>query len=179
MLSKLRIAALTVKLASLLLMGSEAVRPAYAEGAAEPRVLNVDQMNRRQFRELLKTLPDATLIELKGERITAAELRANVRVSNDAAHSRMQQMMPTDQSIARQAEVKLQVRRAEFLRQAQAKLEAENARAQAELARLRPVAAIEQEAAELWQRAKSASAEERRRIDERAAQILNNLERIQ
>jgi hypothetical protein len=177
MLSKLGIAALTGTLAVLRLMGSEAVRPAYAEGAAEPRVLNVDQMNRRQFRELLKTLPDATLIELKGERITAAELRANMRVSYDAARDRMQQMVPTDQ-FGRQAEVKLQVRRAEFLRQTRSKLEAENARAQAKLAPLRALAAIEQEAAELWQRAKGASAEERQRIDERAAQLLKDLEQI-
>jgi hypothetical protein len=178
MLSKLSNAALTINLAALLLVSGQAILPAYADRAAEPRVVNVDQMNRRQFREMLKTLPDATLIELKGERITAAELRANMRVSDAAARSLMQQMTPTAH-FGRHAEVKLQVRRAEFLRQTQAKLESENARAQAELARLRRVAAIEQEATELWQRARTTSAEERRRIDERAAQLLKELEGIQ
>jgi hypothetical protein len=126
MLSKLSNAALTINLAALLLVSGQAILPAYADRAAEPRVVNVDQMNRRQFREMLKTLPDATLIELKGERITAAELRANMRVSDAAARSLMQQMTPTAH-FGRHAEVKLQVRRAEFLRQTQAKLESENA----------------------------------------------------
>jgi hypothetical protein len=177
--SPVRIAAFTLKIVVLGLVGAWPVAPAYAQGATEPQVIRVDQTNRRQIKEMLPTLPDETVLEFKEKRITAAELRAKMRSSADRVRALIERMTVSQESIARLAQAKLQVRRAPFLREARAKLQAANTKVLAELARVRQIAAMEQEAGELWRRSKNASPEERMRIDERAAQLLKDLEQIQ
>jgi hydroxylamine reductase (hybrid-cluster protein) len=150
-----------------------AVAPAHAEEAAVPPavsspVLKRDKLTRRQFKELIEKGPDAAVIEVKGERITVADIRAKMRERADAARAKIREDEARARSNAKETEAKIQARKAELLRQRQAEI----AKAKAEQSRVYAIAAIEREATQLWQRAKRASAQERTRIDERAAQLL-------
>lgn len=151
-----------------LIVNSAGPRPAEAGEAPGPQVLRADQLTRQQF----KRLPDSAVIEFKGQRMTKAQIRAR-------AAQKAQEAMAKTQVAARQRLVQFE--------QVQARLHAENAKVQAELARLRQahatpqarqVEAIEQEAAQLWQRSQRASPAERAQIEQRAAQLLQQLQQL-
>lgn len=179
MFSRVSIASFTVGAFLLGLMAQGVTTlPVHAGGVPAPQVLKVDQMTRRQFREQLKTLPDATVIELRGERTTAGEIRAKMRLPADVATTRAQAVAAQLKANTSQATARFEGRRTQFLQQQQAKLQADNAKAMAELALLRQEAAIQQEAAQLLQRSKTASPQERAQIQQRASQLLQQLQQM-
>jgi hypothetical protein len=148
-------------------------------GVSAPQVLNVDRLTKQQLNQQLKRLPDGAVIESQGQRMTVAQIRA-------LAVQKGQRHQAKAQDVLNQARVAFRQDRAQFDQQQRAKLAADNVKAMAEFARLSQAAgsprspqleAIEQEAAQLWQRAERASPAERARIEQRAAQLLQQLER--
>lgn len=179
MCSTVRIAGFVGMVLFGLLGRGAAVPPAYAEEAAVPPaagslVLKADKMTKRQFKEVIEKLPGETVIEVKGERMTVADIRAKIREQADADRASSQAHAARARSNAKEVEAKLQARKAELLQQQQA----DSAKAQAEQSRMLAIAAIEREAAQLWQRAKRATAQEQTRIDERAAQLLQQWKQL-
>jgi len=158
----------TVVLALGLIVNAVGRPPAEAGGAPGPQVLRADQLTKQQFR----AAPDSAVIEFRGQRVTKAQIRARAA---QKAHEGMAKV-----------EVAVRQERARF-EQEQAKLHADNAKVQAELARLRQaratpqarqVDAIEQEAAQLFERSKRASPADRAQIEQRASQLLQQLQQL-
>jgi len=149
----------------------EPVPAAHAGGGGAPHVLRADQLPKKQFDQQLRQLPDSAVIESQGKRFTVGEIRAR-------AAQRRREMAAKAQASAAQAKARLEAGRAEFLQQQQAKLQADNAKTMAEFGRLRQVAAIEQEAAQLFQRSQRAAPGERAQIEQRAGQLLQQLQQM-
>jgi len=148
-------------------------------GASAP-VLKADQLTAREFRQQLKGLPDSAVVEYKGQRITVGEIRARAKQTLQAAAAKMQ-------AAARQGQAQVEARRAQLDQQHQAKLQADGAKAMVEFTRLalvsatpqaRQLEAIQQEAAQLLQRSKTASPAERAQIEHRAGQLLQQLQQM-
>jgi hypothetical protein len=166
MFSKVSIASPTILVLVLgLLAQSAGPLPAEAGGVQGP-VIRGDQLTKQQF----EALPDSAVIEFKGRRMTKGQIRAKAAKSTET--------MARGQAPARAAQARVAARHAQFLQQQQAQLQADNAKAMAEFGRLRQVAAIEQEAAQLFQRSKTAAPAERAQIDQRAAQLLQQLQQL-
>ena len=149
---------------------------AHAGSAAAPHVLRADQLKKGQ----LKTLPDTIIIEFEGQRLTVGAIRARARERDREAAAKAQ-------VAAGQVKAKLEQRRIQFEQQRQAKLQADNARAMAEFTRQSqasgPAAspqldAIQQEAAQLFERSKRASSAEQAQIEQRAGQLLQQLQQL-
>jgi len=129
--------------------------------------------------EKLKQLPDSHVIESQGKRITVGELRkireAEARVAEDKAKS------------ARiEAGAELKTLQAKLAAETEAKLKSDHAKLMAELPRLRQAGApaqapqreaIQREAAQLYQRSKTASPAEKAQIEKRAGELLRQLGR--
>ena len=181
MFAMLRIASPTMIFLVLgLIADTAAPLPADAGGAPGPQVIRADQLTQQQLDEQLKRLPDTAVIELQGQRLTVGEIRAR-------GAQRQREVMMKAQAAAREAQSKFAARRAQFLQQQQAQLQADNAKAMAEVARLRQAAgparspqleAIEQEAAQLFQRSQRASPAERAQIEQRAGELLQQLQQL-
>jgi hypothetical protein len=174
MFSRVSIATPTILVLVLgLLAQSAGPLPAEA-GGVQGQVIRGDQLTKQQF----EALPDIAVIEFKGQRMTKAQIRAKAAKSTEA--------MAKAPAAARAAQAKVAARQAQFLQQQQAKLQADNAKAMVEVARLRQAAgparspqleAIEQEAAQLFQRSQRAPAE-RAQIEQRAGQLLQQLQQM-
>lgn len=150
-------------------------QPAEAGGAPGPQVLRGGQLTKQQF----EALPDTAVIEVKGQRMTKAQIRAKAAKSQEA--------MAKGQAVARQTEAQFEQRRIQFEQQQQAKLQADNAKAVAEFTRQSqasgPAAspqldAIQEEAAQLHERSKRASPAEQAQIEQRAGQLLQQLQQM-
>ncbi len=172
MIAMLRNSAITI---AVLLLGLTAhtLSPPFAAagGAAGPQVLRSDQLTRKQFDQQLKRLPDTAVVESKGRRLIVGEIKAKLAQTVRGLEAK-------GQEAARAAQAKFAARQAQFKQQQQAKLTADNAKVTAELARLRQVAAIQQEAAQLSQHSKTASPAERAQIEQRAGQLLQQLQQL-
>jgi len=181
MFAMLRIASFTsVVLVLGLLAHTASPPPAESGGAPGPQVLRADQLTKQQFRQQLKALPDSAVIESKGQRMTKGQIRALAAQKGAAAQAKAR-------AAASQAQARFAAHRAQFLQQEQAKLQADNAKTMAEFGRLRQARAtpqarqldaIEQEAAQLFQRSQRASPAERAQIEQRAAQLLQQLQQL-
>ncbi len=175
-----RVATATVRLLVLgLMIQGAAASPASGQEAARRPVLNVDKLTARQFREQLKTLPDDAVVERRGQRTTAGEIRAKMRLPPGVAEARATALAARIEADATETEAKFRDDRAQFSEQQRARVEADNTKARAELARLRRATAIEHEAAQLWQRSRAASPQERAQIDQRAKVLLQELEQAE
>ncbi|MGH7411731.1 MAG: hypothetical protein ACREJ6_11825 [Candidatus Methylomirabilis sp.] len=148
-------------------------------GVSATQVLKADTLSKQQFDQQLKRLPDNAVIESKGQRMTKAQIRA-------LAAQKVQQHQASAQAALNQARVAFQQRRAQLEQQTQAKLQADNVKAMADFTRLAPTSAtpqarqleaIQEEAAQLFQRSKTASPAELAQIEQRAAQLLQQLGR--
>jgi len=171
MFSRVKIARSTfIVLALGILAQGTGRQPAEAGGAPGPQVLRADQLTKQQF----EVLPDTAVIEFKGQRMTKAQIQAKATKSKEA--------IAKVQAAARDAQAKFQTRLAQFLQQQQAKLQADNAKAMAEVARLAQsvrLQAIQQEAAQLWQRSQGTLSPAQRVQDEqRAGQLLQQLQQM-
>jgi hypothetical protein len=184
---KARIMSFTIGAVLLgLMLQTAAPGPAVAGGPVGPPTVKADQMTRRQFREQMKMLPDTAVIEFKGRRTTAGEIRAKMRLPANVAEVRTKAVAAQLQANASQAQARFAAARAKFLQQQQAKLQADNAKAMAEFTRLRQggaaraaqLDAIEQEAGQLFHRSKTASPAERGQIEQRAGQLLQQLQQV-
>ncbi|MCI0408522.1 MAG: hypothetical protein L0191_08170 [Acidobacteria bacterium] len=147
-----------------------------AGGTRAPQVLRGEQLTKQQ----LKSLPDTAVIEYQGQRFSVDQIRARAAQQHREAAAKAQ-------AVARQAQTQFEVRRAKFLQEQQAKLQADNAKATAEMGRLHQAsatpqalqrAAIQDEAAQLFQRSKTASPAERAQIEQRAAQLLQQVQKL-
>jgi hypothetical protein len=181
MFAMLRIASPTMMFLVLgLIAHTAAPLPADAGGAPGPQVIRADQLTKQQFDQQLKRLPDSAVIESQGRRFTVGEIRAR-------AAQRRREMAAKAPVAARAAQAKVAARQAQFLQQQQAQLQADNVKAMAEFGRLRQaratpqarqVEAIEQEAAQLFQRSQRAAPAERAQIEQRAGQLLQQLQQL-
>jgi hypothetical protein len=174
MFSRVRIVRATIVVIGLgLLVQIAGPLPAEA-GEVQGQIIRGDQLTKQQ----LEALPDNTVIEFKGKRITRAEIRAKASKSNEA-------MAKVPAAVATKVRAKFDQRRALFEQQQQAKLNADNQKVNAEFARLQQTgggttqdskrAAIENEARDLSQRYKTASPAEKAQIDKRAGELLRQL----
>lgn len=144
-------------------------------GSAREQVERAERLTRRQF----KALPATAVIEMKGQRITKAQILARADAQRKAASAELEANRRLDRAA-------FEAKRAQFLRQQQAQLSAGNARASAEASRLTASAAlqvrtretIQQEAAQLLIRSRSTrTPAERAQIEQRAAELLRELQR--
>ena len=53
-------------------------QPAYAQEGPGPQVLKADELTKADLRKQLSTLPDSAVIEFKGKRATAGEIRSKM-----------------------------------------------------------------------------------------------------
>jgi len=157
---------------------SAGVSSATAGGPPGSQIIRVDTLTKRQFDQQLKVLPESAVIESKRGRFTVGEIRAK-------GVQKGREIEAKSQAGDAQMQAKLQAHLARIEQQRQAKLEADRAKAMAEFTRLSLTPAapaqremIQQEAAQLSQRSKTASPAERARIEERAGQLLQQLQRM-
>ena len=141
-------------------------------GAPSPQVVSGDRLTKQQF----EALPDSALIDFKGRRMTKADIRARVAQSLDMAEK--------VQALARQSRVEFKQHLIQFEQQRKTKLEIDKAKATGEFARLsqadsQQLKAIEVEAAQLQERSKRASPAEKAHIEQRANQLLQQLQRME
>jgi len=180
MVGKIAIAGLTT-VGFVLGLVADAANPPSAVaggGVSAPQVLKSDALTKQQFDQQLKRLPDNAVIESKGQKMTKAQIRA-------LAAQKGQQNQARAQTGLNQAGVAFEQRRSQLEQQHQAKLQADGAKAMAEFTRLSLAPAvsaqrevIQQEAAQLFQRSKTASPAEQAQIEQRAAQLLQQLQQL-
>ena len=182
MIGNIRTAGLTILSLALGLVAN-AANPAPAGaggGVSAPQVLKADTLTKQQFEQQLKRLPDNAVIESKGQRMTKAQIRALAAQKGQANQAKAQAALS-------QANAAFEERRAQLEQQHQAKLQADNAKAMAEFTRQSqaggPAAslqleAIQEEAAQLFERSKRASPAEQAQIEQRAAQLLQQLQQM-
>lgn len=145
---------------------------AESRAAPSPQVVNGDQLTKQQF----EALPDTALIDFKGRRMTKASIQAREAQGHDTAEN--------VQTLARQSRVEFEQRLIQFEQQRKTKLEVDKAKAMGEFARLsqadsRQLKAIEVEAAQLYERSKRASSAEKAQIEQRANQLLQQLQGLE
>ena len=164
-----------------ILIVASAIALASGFSAEAQQVVNLEQMGKqmpkKEYRAKLKSMPDNTPVESKGQRITLGEVRAKEKQMVAAAAAKMK-------AAAAQSKVKFDEYTARFNEKQQAKLKADNQKVNAEFARLNQGggsgqdsrrAAVENEARELSQRYKTASPAEKAQIDRRAGELLRQL----
>ncbi len=137
------------------------------------RIIKADKMTREQF----QALPEDQVIEFKGKKATKREILARMR--------QMEELGKKASLKANEATIKAQAKfkeyHAQFLKREKTKLDAENAKVKAELARLKKAwlrDTIQEEAAQLFSRYKTASPIEKRQIDKRADELLHQLQQL-
>lgn len=126
-----------------------------------------DQLTKKQ----LLTLPDTAVIEVQGRRMTVGQIKTR-------AAQRHTELEAKSRAWALQAQSRFAARRAQSVQRQQATWAANRIKANAEVARLRQVAAIQAEAAQLFHRSSRAAAGERAQIDQRAAQLVQQLRQL-
>ena len=139
--------------------------------------LKAEQLTKEHFDRLSDTQP----IEIKGQRMTAGKIRANMRQARAEAEAKAK-------VAAAKVQAEFEAERTKFLQAQKAKLEAENAKVRAEVTRLRQqqpapaqspqLDAIRREAGQLLERSKTASPAERAQIEQRAAQLIQQLQQM-
>ena len=142
------------------------------EAATRPQTVSGDRLTKQQF----EALPDSALIDFKGRRMTKADIRTREAQSLDTAEK--------VQALARQSRVDFKQHLIQFEQQRKTKLESDKAKAMGEFARLnqtnsQQLKAIEVEAAQLQERSKRASPAEKAQIEQRANQLLQQLQRLE
>jgi len=139
-----------------------------------PTVINLKSLTNKQIR----ALPNTAVVEFQGKPTTMGALRALEAEARKATLAKAQ-------AAATQAKARAAARRAQFLQQQAAELQAIHAKARVEVARLRQASAvtpvtqqeaIRNEAIQLMQRAKTASPAEQVQIEQRAGQLLKQLQ---
>ena len=159
--------------------GSQHPQPGIAretptEHLRPPGVISGDRLTNTQF----KNLPDSAVIDIRGTRTTAGELRAKLRQQEAQALARAQ-------AAAGQAQAAFQAHHTKFLQDQKAKLQADSAKASAEFTRWRQTQgavqvlaqeAIAEQAIELMGRSKTATPAEQVQIEQRAGELLKQLQ---
>jgi hypothetical protein len=170
-----RFAALGAVALALGLSAGRIVDRAGGPEAATAGTFKAEQLAKGQFR----TLPDSVELELPdGTRTTAGALRSRTR-------QRMQASRAKAHETAFQAPAEFAARRARFLEAQQTKIRTQNDQAWAEFTHrsgntgrggLAQREVIHQEALQLLEHAKTASPDEKVQIEQRAGQLLRQLE---
>jgi len=152
--------------------------PAPQPKLERPVVLKAEQLTKEQF----QGLPDSALIGIKGTVMTAGELRRQME-------QRVAESLAKAEAEAAQAKARFEAKRAKFLQEQKARLNAQNAKALADLPRLRQQAArstvpaaddaLHREAKQLLERAKTATPAEQVQIERRAGELLRQLQQGQ
>jgi hypothetical protein len=137
--------------------------------APSPQVVRGDQLTKQQF----DALPDTAQIDFKGQRMTKARMRVREAKSQETAEK--------VRALARQSRAEFQQRLIHFEQQRKAKIQADAAKAMGEFTRqsqaeARQFKAIEAEAAQLYKRSEHASPAEKAQIEQRASQLLHQLQ---
>jgi flagellum-specific peptidoglycan hydrolase FlgJ len=151
---------------------STAPASADREAASRPQTVSGDRLTKQQF----EALPDSALIDFKGRRMTKASIRAREAQSRETAEKA--------EALARQSRMEFQQQLIQFDQQRKTKLEVDKAKAMGEFARLRQadsrqLKAIEVEAAQLQELSKRASPAEKAHIEQRASQLLQQLQGLE
>jgi hypothetical protein len=167
----------------LAIQAAEAQRPARPDAASKQQ----PRMTRQQF----EALPPDHVLDLGGQRVTKRQVLARIEQRRAALKNHLETQ-------AAQQAAAFQSQRTALLKEQAAKLEAGNAKTRQQFASLRvsgagparttggtrspassaQIQAIEREAAELYAASKTASASERARINKRAAELLQQLQRV-
>lgn len=154
---------------SLLLLGTLVTpgltMPVWA-GGAPSTVIPVERLTLRQIQQL----PDSQVIESRGQRITIGELKRMREAEGRAAEA-------SARAAKNEVEAKLRALQGKLAADKQT-IDLQNAKAMADFGRLGQVAAMEQEAAQLFQRSKTASPAEQVQIEQRAALLLQQLQQV-
>jgi len=155
-----------------ILMPGTAAAIADREAVSSPQVVSGDRLTKQQF----EALPDSALVEFKGRRMTKASIRAREVQSRESAEKA--------QALARQSRMEFKQQLIQLEQQRKMKLEADRAKAMGEFARRSQahspqLKAIEVEAAQLQERSKRASPADKARIEERANQLLQQVQGLE
>jgi hypothetical protein len=170
MFSRVKIVYITfILLAFGTLAQSTAAERAELGAPPSPQVVRGDQLTKQQF----EALPDTALINFKGQLMTKAQIRVRAAKSQEA--------MEKGHALARQTRAEFEQRLIHFEQQRKAKIQADKAKAMGEFARqsqaeARQLKAIEAEAAQLYKRSERASPAEKAQIEQRASQLLQQLQ---
>jgi hypothetical protein len=151
---------------------STAPASADREAASRPQTVSGDRLTKQQF----EALPDSALIDFKGRRMTKASIRAREAQSRETAEKA--------EALARQSRMEFQQQLIQFEQQRKTKLEIDKAKAMGEFVRRSQahspqLKAIEVEAAQLQERSKRASPAEKARIEQRANQLLQQVQGLE
>jgi hypothetical protein len=146
-----------------------AAEPSERGAAPGSQMVRGDQLTKQQF----EALPDTALIDFKGQRITKAQIRVREAKSQETAEK--------VRALARQSRAEFEQRLIHFEQQRKAEIHADKAKAMGEFARqsqaeARQLKAIETEAAQLYKRSERASPAEKAQIEQRASQLLQQLQ---
>ena len=142
---------------------------ANAERGASPQVISGDGLTKQQF----ELLPDTALIDFKARRMTKANIRAREARGRIGAEKIA--------ALADQNRIEFKQRLTQLEQQRKTQLEVERTKAIGEFARLNQAGtsqlkAIAVEAAQLQERSKRASSAEKAQIEQRAEQLLRQLQ---
>jgi hypothetical protein len=172
MFSRVKIVHITfILLAFGTLAQGTAAEPSEPGAAPGSQVVRGDQLTKQQF----EALPDTALINFKGQQMTKAQIRVRATKSQEA--------MEKGHALARQTRAEFEQRLIHFEQQRKAKIQADKAKAMEEFARqsqaeARQLKAIEAEAAQLYKRSEGASPAEKAQIEQRASQLLQQLQEM-
>ncbi len=178
MLPKLDTAILRLVFGTMTLLTTAGSLPALAQRTSQAKIIRADQLTKREFDRQLKMLPENAVIESNGQRMTKAQMRKEAARQGTETVSKAQ-------ARDRDVQAKYRAWHAQFEQEQQAKLKAENANLQRELAQLIQTSApvrspkleiIQQEATQLLQRSKTAPPAEREQIEKRAQELLRELQ---
>jgi hypothetical protein len=149
-------------------------REAPTELLQQPGVISGKHLTKAQF----ESLPDNAVIDIRGTRTTAGELRAKLRQQEVQALARAQEL-------AAETQAAFPAYRTKFLQDERARVKTNGAKAWAEFTRWRqaqatvpgaPEDAIAEEAIELMTRARTASPAEQIEIEQRARELEKRLQ---
>jgi hypothetical protein len=139
--------------------------------AAAPQILRPTIANKKQFDRQLKTLPDSTVVESEGKRLTVGEIKARSTEIQRKA-------VANAEAGARSAAERSAARAAQFERRKMAKLDADKAKGTVELGRISQFEAIRKEAAQMMERSKTATPAQMNEMNQRAQQLLRQLNTV-
>ena len=110
---------------------------AYAQESSQVRILKADGLSKVELRKQFATLPDSALVEFKGKRAPAGEIRTKMRQSAGDIEATAKLAVSHQKAASDQISAAAETRRAQSLEHQRAKLAEARAKAKAEFDRQR------------------------------------------
>ena len=119
---------------------------AYAQESSEVRTLKADGLSKVELQKRFAALPDSAVVELKGKRATAGEIRRRMQQSSGEVAATAKLAVSQQKTASDWTSAAVEARRAQSLQHQRAKLAEARAKAMAEFDRERPAEKSKQKA---------------------------------